>query len=199
MRHPLNWIVRAAVPNEDRAALLGDIEEEYTQRVLPAHGWVVAQLWYSGQVIAAGARGWATDHDQRKGWAPLHRRLFGGHDIRHALRRWRHRPAFALTAIATLALGIAATTSIFSIVDAVLLRPLPWVEPDRIVAIHAVFPERRQNPASALTWNRGSLSFHAWDGLRREPMRPARSQSASPWDYRQHSPRLRRRTRSSMA
>ena len=85
--------------------------------------------------------------------------LCGSHDLRLGLRRWRHRPGFAFTAIATLALGIGAATAIFSVVDAVLLRPLPWIDPDRLVAIHAVFPERRQNPGAALTWNRGTVSL----------------------------------------
>jgi ABC-type antimicrobial peptide transport system permease subunit len=89
-------------------------------------------------------------------------------DIRHALRRWSQRPGFAIAAIATLALGLGSTTALFSIVDGVLLRPLPWTDPDRLVAIHAVFPNRRQNPATALTWNRGSLSYPAWDALRLE-------------------------------
>ncbi|HMC57133.1 MAG TPA: ABC transporter permease [Gemmatimonadaceae bacterium] len=54
-------------------------------------------------------------------------------DVRYALRTLRRYPAFAAVAVITLALGIGATTAIYSVVDAVLLRPLPWPESDRIV------------------------------------------------------------------
>ena len=100
---------------------------------------------------------------------PRLRRLFAGGDARHALRRWRRRPGLMATAVVTLALGIGTTTALFSVVDAVLLQPPPWPDRDRLVAIHAVFPERRQNPASALTWNRGYFSYPAWDALRVDP------------------------------
>ena len=76
-------------------------------------------------------------------------------DVRYALRRWRRRPGFAIATILTLSLGIAAATATFSLVDGVLLRPLPWKDPDRLVYVHGVYPERRSNPATALTWNRG--------------------------------------------
>ena len=46
-------------------------------------------------------------------------------DVRHAMRRWSARPGLVLTIILTLALGIGSTTAIFSVVDGVLLRPLP--------------------------------------------------------------------------
>ncbi len=167
MRHPLNWIVRAGFSPEDRSALLGDLEEEYRRRVRPARGWLAAQAWYSVQLIKAAVRGSVTTRDSRG--APPWPRLFrGGGDSRHGLRRWRHRPGFALTAILTLALGIGATTATFSLVDAVLLQPLPWTDPDRLVAVHAVYPQRRQNPAAALTWNRGTVSYQTWDALRQE-------------------------------
>ena len=54
-------------------------------------------------------------------------------DLRFALRNLRRTPAFPLAAIATLAIGIGATTAIFSTVNAVLLTPLPYPQPERPV------------------------------------------------------------------
>jgi predicted permease len=59
-------------------------------------------------------------------------------DLTFALRQFRRSPAFTLTVIFTLALGIAATTAIFSLVDGILLRPLPFHDPDRLVAINTL-------------------------------------------------------------
>ncbi len=58
-----------------------------------------------------------------------------GQDVRFALRMIRKSPGFALAAILTLALGTGGTTAIFSIVDAVMLQPLPFPAPDSIVNV----------------------------------------------------------------
>jgi predicted permease len=61
-----------------------------------------------------------------------------GRDLRYGVRQLRKSPGFAFTAVATLALGIGANTAVFSVLNALLLRPLPFPNSDRIVRIYSV-------------------------------------------------------------
>ena len=71
-------------------------------------------------------------------------------DIRYALRSFVRAPGFTLVALVTLALGIGGTTAIFSIVDGVVLRPLPYSDPDRIVQITVAGESGKDASFSAL-------------------------------------------------
>ena len=72
-------------------------------------------------------------------------------DLRFGARMLAKQPGFAVIAIITLALGIGATTAIFSLINSVLLRPLPFAEPERIVALGQTWPKSR-NELSSLSY-----------------------------------------------
>ena len=76
-----------------------------------------------------------------------------------AVRRWTARPALTVTAVGILALGLGFTVSLYSIVDTVLLRKLPWRDPDRLVAVYVTRPHWRTNPVLAGSWERGNLTW----------------------------------------
>jgi predicted permease len=85
-------------------------------------------------------------------------------DIRYALRLLRKTPVFTIAAIGTLALGIGANTTIFSLVQAVLLQPLPYQDPDRVVMVwedasRAGFPRNTPAPGNFKDWKANNRSF----------------------------------------
>jgi putative ABC transport system permease protein len=92
-------------------------------------------------------------------------------DIRYILRSLRKTPAFAVSVLATIALGIGATTAIYSLVHAVLLRPLPFTEPDRLVRVSETnrslnIPDFAVSVLNFLSWQQQSRSFEALAAIR---------------------------------
>src|SRR6267143_1778534 len=82
--------------------------------------------------------------------SPLRPRVaIGGHsvngDLRRAARSLSHRPGLALSVVLTLMLSIGANSAIFSAVDAVLLKPLPYPDADRLVAVYESNLARRES------------------------------------------------------
>jgi len=79
-------------------------------------------------------------------------------DIRYGLRTLRRAPGFALTAILVMALGIGATTSLFTIVRSVLLKPLPFRDPDKLVMVYEHFRSETKYPYNPVA----AADFHDW-------------------------------------
>jgi putative ABC transport system permease protein len=87
--------------------------------------------------------------------------------LRYAFRSLVRTPAFTLTVVLTLALGIGANSAVFSGVDSILVRPLPYVEPDRLVSVMETRLDARElfiAPVRLEEWNAGNSSFEAITG-----------------------------------
>src|SRR5688572_25572559 len=94
-------------------------------------------------------------------WTTLEQSL---QDVRHGLRTLWRRPMFAAVAVTTLAVSIGANTAIFSVLNAALLRPLPFPEPERLVAVYSVnrvlgTPPAAVSPADFRDWREQARSF----------------------------------------
>src|SRR5437016_572184 len=96
-------------------------------------------------------------------------------DFRYGLRQLRKNPGFTAVAVLTLALGIGANTAIFSVSDAVLLRPLPFEAPSRLIAIHEGipkmgYPKMGFSPPDLAIFAREQKSFSAIGTFRNKPV-----------------------------
>ena len=99
-------------------------------------------------------------------------------ELRHALRALRKKPAVPLIAVVTLALGIAVNVAIFSVVSSVLLRPLPYHDPERLMILWETSPLVPQESVSFTDWSDWRRQQHAFIDRRSAP---ARAWSSAWW------------------
>jgi putative ABC transport system permease protein len=163
------WLLTRRIRGEWRDFVVGDLEEEFRARCAVAPGR--ARRWFWRQAIRALVLPLPPEgHDVVQGRTmsrrdSIVRTLMG--DLRAGVRVAYRAPAFSAAVIFVLALGIGANTAIFSIVDAVLLRPLPFQDPARIVRLfhippQATFPGMPTFSVSAANfydWQRRAQSF----------------------------------------
>jgi predicted permease len=165
-------LIAARLSGDRRDFVLGDLEEEFAARaaVSPPD----ARRWYWRQAIRClrGGASMTPNTLYPPGRTPLMRSFLA--DLRLSARVFRRAPSFAAAVVAVLALGIGANTAIFSIVNAVLLRPLPFDQPDQLVRLFHIPPQSTfpgiatfsLSPANYLDWQRESRSFEAMAAYR---------------------------------
>jgi len=148
-------LLRLVLPRTARPVVSAELAEEYVDQIVPRLGPTRARLWYWRECLALGAaflaaalrRGRSRDADvilaarryrrSSHGWGESRERdgftTALRHDVRHGLRTLFKRPAFTVAALLTIAVGIGANTTIYSLLHAVLMRPLPYAEGDRLL------------------------------------------------------------------
>ena len=131
------WILQRVLPRDAADAAIGDLDEEFEQRR--------SRAWYWRQVFSL-TRAYARRDREPRARGAIRQ------DLRHAFKALRHSRGFAATAIAILALGIGASAAIFSFVNGVLLRPLPYADPARLVQVWETPPNGSRNYVSSLNF-----------------------------------------------
>ncbi|HZD05093.1 MAG TPA: ABC transporter permease, partial [Longimicrobiales bacterium] len=185
------WIVRRLLPPELAEVLEGDLQEGFRSRAASdgRTARLRAIIWFWWQVATVpwwslgrrerrmGRAGMAGRTGPREGGMGRARRWGNGGmgtlaaDVRVAGRTLLRRPAFAVASILTLCLSIGAATLLFSVTEGVLLRPLPYRDPDRIVTIYLLNEEWRDSDNELLreSWDQYNPSRRHIEAFRESP------------------------------
>ena len=164
--------------DQQREAIVGDLREEFA-RLAARVGAAQASRWHARQSLSISFRygisralrrkppvRWITmatlDMEPRSSWTGVTR------DVRHAWRSVTQRPLLSMTVVATLALALAANSTVFSLLDALVLRPYRFAGVDRLLVVTTVAPNDRffdrqnVNPVDYREWQAQAKSVKAW-------------------------------------
>ena len=183
-RGPYHLLLVLFFPRRVRREFGDDMARMFAAQLAGARasGTGVARLWLLAlldAVVHGSAERWRTVSDRRRRFVRAIRHWRWGvravrQDVKYAFGMMRRQPGLTLTAVLTLALGIGANTAIFSAVDAVLLRPLPYAEPDRLMMVwekreaEGVF-DNAVAPADFVDWAQMNTVFDSMAALPRPP------------------------------
>src|SRR5262245_3035781 len=122
------------LPEAWREEILDDLVEERRSLMAAGRGRIASAIWLATQILRSARdsrhRETAMDHGSR---FEIIRNF--PRELRHAARSLLRAPVFTGVAIVMIALGIGATTAMYAVLDAVVLRPLPYADPGRLVAV----------------------------------------------------------------
>jgi putative ABC transport system permease protein len=156
------WLLSGRLPDEWRDFVVGDLVEEFATRSGDSR-WA-ARVWFWSQAVRCMLLPLPAQSPTRyvEGARGDSAMLGLIADVRYALRVIARTPSFAVAVVSMLALGIGASTAIFGILNAVLLRPLPFEEPQRLVRLFTRTPDGRPfelSPGKFQSWQQEARSF----------------------------------------
>src|SRR5215471_2739216 len=168
----MKWtILLRLLPGDLREPVAGDVEEQFAVR-LARDGRLRATLWAWSETARLALRFRWERAAHGRGMPPLGEkdRPAAGlldslrRDVGFGVRLLGRQPSFTIVALAALALGIGANTAIFSVVDAVLWRPLPYADADRIMSLAEQRPREGRMfgavaPADFFDWRHDATTF----------------------------------------
>jgi len=163
------WLLERSLGNGDRAdTIRGDLLEGFRERRGRSADW-----WYRRHALSIAVRYALKPVREPREEKPsmLVENLWG--DVKYAVRSFAKTPSFTLAVVATLALGIGASTAIFSMVNGILLQPLPLKDPDRLAYLNELSPSgNRMSVAwpTYLDWTTRVQSVDAMADSREEPL-----------------------------
>ena len=150
-------LVRWLAGRDDRAVIVGDLEEGFAQRAHTSRLAAVAWYWRQALTSIPGA--------VRLRWRRAGPLTDLGGDFRRALRLLQRQPGFAAAVVVTMALGAGITTGVVSVVEAVLLRPLPYGNGNRVYVIEETNTGRRGRSMSWSDFLDLSGRLHAFSAI----------------------------------
>jgi putative ABC transport system permease protein len=161
-------LLACALPADVRAAMLAELDAEYARSIRPSRSAPRAAAWYWMQVAGSIAPALAMRRRRLLRDAAMNPGRWlseAAQDGRFGARLLARQKGFTAAAVSTLALGIGATTAVFSLVDGVLLRPLPYGDPEQLVRIWSANPRGIARngiaPPDYFDWRDRSRGFSA--------------------------------------
>ena len=139
------------LPRDVRRGIVAELDAEYAARIVSSRGRAGAAAWYWRQALGSLAPALAM-----RGRRAARLITDARQDLRYAARLLVRQKAFTAAAVGTLALGIGANTAIYTVVDVLLLRPLPYRDPSRLVRVWSAnprgIPRNSVSPANYFDW-----------------------------------------------